>query len=247
MTSNKSLWGPELDEYSRDFEPHVSELSWHKGADDTTVPPDLLTLGGMETALALSDPRLPGYVLDAELPFWRVLGMMRLYTAQMSKQGVSAELVCFHPVSSFLKHPLNNVIYGQIFKNYWGFLCVRYLLHATCLTLLEEVQVLDDLLKSLPPGMKWTEFSQAIAFAATEVATEVVETGTITQVLNRIFRHTEFHMFEGEPESDAGFFVRRLWENRDALVTLCSRDLLPGCTPILLAAWKWIPTRPISQ
>ncbi|KAG9118275.1 hypothetical protein FRC07_007289 [Ceratobasidium sp. 392] len=213
MTSNDSFWGPELDAYSRNFEPCILEILWLGEPDPTAIIQlNILTLDGMETALGLSDPRHNKFPLEAELLFWQVMRMMQPYTVRMSTQG--------------------------IFKQYWGFLWVRYLLHATYLTLLEEVGVLDDLLRTLPPTLPWTELSQAIALAATQVATQAVATTEDTQILNTIFCHNNYHTFEGELKSDAGFFVHQLWEDPASFFTLCSCNLLPGCLLIFLAAWK---------
>ncbi|KAG8735290.1 hypothetical protein FRC10_010765 [Ceratobasidium sp. 414] len=212
--SDEDLWGPELDQYSRDFEPFISEISWETFTDFSGSH-EVLTLDGLETTLGLSDPRRSDFH-QAELSISDAMKMLLLYTMD-----------------------------GQpIFKHYWGFLCVRYILHATCLTLLEEVGMLDGVLKLLPPSVNWNEFSEAIAYAASGIAADTVTTPVLPRILNQIFSETRFSKFEGTIESDAGYLIRELWLDRESFFTLCSNGLLPGCALLFLAAWKWLPTEP---
>ncbi|KAG8720847.1 hypothetical protein FRC08_017888, partial [Ceratobasidium sp. 394] len=129
-----------------------------------------------------------------------------------------------------------------IFKHYWGFLCVRYILHTTCLTLLEEVGMLDEILGLLPPSEDWNEFSDSIAEAASGLTADTVTTAALPRILNQIFSETSFSKFQGRVETDAGFLIRQLWMDRESFFALCSDGLLPGCALLFLAAWKWFPT-----
>ncbi|KAG9081619.1 hypothetical protein FS749_007531 [Ceratobasidium sp. UAMH 11750] len=214
--SDDGFWGPELDQYSRDFDPYISEIFWQTYSDSSGTH-EIPTLDGLETILGLSDPRRSDFH-KAKLSISEAMKILQLYTTN-----------------------------GQpIFKHYWGFLCVRYILHTTCLTLLQEVDMLDEVLGLLPPSEDWNEFSDAIAGAASGLTADTVTTTALPRILNQIFSETHFAEFEGAVETDAGFLIREFWMDRQSFFTLCSSGLLPGCALLFLAltAWKWFPTEP---
>ncbi|KAG8720846.1 hypothetical protein FRC08_017887 [Ceratobasidium sp. 394] len=214
--SDDGFWGPELGQYSRDFDPYISEISWQTYTDSSGTH-EIPTLDGLETILGLSDPRRSDFH-KAELSISEAMEMIKIYTTDGDGQ--------------------------PIFKHYWGFLCVRYILHTTCLTLLEEVGMLDEILGLLPPSEDWNEFSDSIADAASGLTADTVTTAALPRILNQVFSETNFSKFQGRVETDAGFLIRQLWMDRESFFALCSDGLLPGCALLFLAAWKWFPTEP---
>ncbi|KAG9097349.1 hypothetical protein FS749_006522 [Ceratobasidium sp. UAMH 11750] len=125
----------------------------------------------------------------------------------------------------------------QIFKHYYGFLCVRYLVHIACLSVLREANLLDRTLRSLPRNLNWVQMSQAIAFAALNKAGNATVDPASLQEFYQIFE--AFYATEGK--NDISFLVSSLWKDRDSFLEICLSSLLPGCPLLLLAALKLLP------
>ncbi|KAG8679476.1 hypothetical protein FRC09_018944, partial [Ceratobasidium sp. 395] len=136
MESKRQLWGPELDQYWRNFDPRGPVSSRTKQAIQTfkheygVIPLDVLE----ERVCMLSIPG-PGVPSTREQR-GEMIRLLRNYLS-ISRQ--------------------------KILKYYYGFLCVRHLLHLLCLSILEEAGVLNGYLESLGLELGYNELTHAVA------------------------------------------------------------------------------------
>jgi hypothetical protein len=126
----------------------------------------------------------------------------------------------------------------QVFKSYYGFLCVRHLLHIVCMTILLETATLGTFVESLAQDISWNEFARATSNEALQRGFQSMPHQLAHDYFETIFKRPTFDFGTSSTETNIVFLVRVLWEDRGSFFTLCSRGLLPGCTMLLLTAWK---------
>ncbi|QRV72214.1 hypothetical protein RhiJN_00228 [Ceratobasidium sp. AG-Ba] len=136
----------------------------------------------------------------------------------------------------------------KIFSNHYGFLCIRRLLHLTCLCYMEGAGILDEALRLMEEPDTYSNLSRRIAWLAIEQlkyspgvarTMELFSTG-----LNDL----------SKPASDSpvlhtniSFLVQILWEDRGSFLNLCIRGLLPGCSVLLCSIAMRLLTWPSTD
>ncbi|KAG8699185.1 hypothetical protein FRC08_005456 [Ceratobasidium sp. 394] len=128
--------------------------------------------------------------------------------------------------------------HSSVFKNYYGFLCVRYLIHITCLAVLKGTNTLDQLLGSLRKNASWSEMSQALSFAALDRFAEASRGTESLEEFYRILTYPSLVLDDLLGKANVSILAYLLWESRDMFLVLCSRGLLPGCALLLLMVSK---------
>jgi hypothetical protein len=217
-------WGPELDEYSCSFEPRVSEPST---ADVEKFWNDyqLVHVSVLESTLCNHD--LNNTLIYGERPLPAMMLTLRKYI-NVNKQGVSGILLA----------PLRNHRNGdflQILKHYYGFLCIRQILHIVCIAILQEMDALDALLGCLDHEAGSKKFTHVTAYITLRLLVDVTSKPGLTRdMFTSIFEgRALFPSVGGVTNEDILLLVRLLWEDRGSFFTLCIRGLLPGCTVFL--------------
>ncbi|KAG8765574.1 hypothetical protein FRC12_007427, partial [Ceratobasidium sp. 428] len=201
MASDWSTWGPELDQYSRSFDPQLLPDMPNRDIADFYNRYKVLPLTSIQNSLCRSDPRtdILGFT---GMKLGHMMEMLRKYTVVRRQTN--------------------------IFNNYYGFLCVRNLVHITCLGVLRETNSLDHVLRSLQPNANWNTMSKTIAFAALDKAASTIENPRLLREFYQIFTRSCFILDNTTGEADPSLFTTMLWDSRDSFLTLCSRGVLPG-------------------
>ncbi|KAG9091546.1 hypothetical protein FS749_016460 [Ceratobasidium sp. UAMH 11750] len=215
MARQTSMWGPELGQYSHNFDPHLLPDMPNREIANFYNEHKVLPLTSIHNSLCRSDPRID------ELGFTRMkLGHVL--------EGLRKYMVVSRSTN--------------VFKNYYGFLCVRNLVHINCLTILRETNTLGRVIGSLRPNASWNDMSQALAFVALDRATGATRDVTSLENFSGMFTRPGFAFDHTTGEANMSMLARMLWEGRDSFLTLCSLGLLPGCALLLLAVLKLLPT-----
>ncbi|KAG8772726.1 hypothetical protein FRC12_002923 [Ceratobasidium sp. 428] len=208
------IWGPGFSEYSiRDFEPRISKISRSEMEASERLY-EIPPLSWVETSLRRCDPRVRG-------------------TSRMSVDDIADALTGYTRANNFC----------NVFKNYYGFLCVRYLLHTVCLAALGPT--VDVFVRSLPQNASWSDVSSRVAAEALKRAAQVTKNASSFEDYYGIFRGSRFLDFL--KDSDAGetysfFLTGLLWSDRGSFLRLCQKGLLPGSAILLMIALKQPPT-----
>ncbi|KAG8783387.1 hypothetical protein FRC12_019782 [Ceratobasidium sp. 428] len=211
---SEHIWGPELDKYSMEnFEPRVSDIPTNKIEffDTEGQLCSVPSLALLESSLYRCDPRIYG-------------------TVSMNMNTVSTALV---------DYSLGNGI-RNIFQYYYGFLCVRYFLHITCLAALGPTRyAVNRIISTLPQNASWEDLCNRISTEALDKTAQAMENPTSFDEFCRVL---DDHRFSGymEGESPKELYVvltaTMFWAGRDSFFTLCQRGLLPGSTLLLVIA-----------
>ncbi|KAG8724722.1 hypothetical protein FRC09_015195 [Ceratobasidium sp. 395] len=211
---SERIWGPDFDEYSaQNFKPQGSDVPMSKIEffDINGQFREVPPLALIETSLSRCDPRIYG-------------------TVSLNLNIVSTALV---------EYSLANDV-RNIFQHYYGFLCVRYLLHITCLAALGPTRhAVNKILNTLPQDASWEELCKIISIEALDKASQAMRNPTSFNEFCRVF---DDNRFSGSFEDDSpkelyiALTATLLWGDRDLFFTLCQRDLLPGSTLLLVVA-----------
>ncbi|KAG9103139.1 hypothetical protein FRC07_010078, partial [Ceratobasidium sp. 392] len=132
-----------------------------------------------------------------------------------------------------------------VFKSYYGFLCVRYLVHATCLAILGTVHYdMGAFIGSLPQNASWSDSSTRVAAEALKQAAQATQTAASLEDYHRVLEGSQFFdLFGDQPTEDShrAFIIMMLWKDRGSFLRLYQRGLLPGCTLLFMIALKQLP------
>ncbi|KAG8722162.1 hypothetical protein FRC08_006276 [Ceratobasidium sp. 394] len=206
------IWGPKFDEYSRRmFDPRISGTQ-SKDIKIFYHKLNVCPLDAVENSLCKCDPRIG------------TAGLMDL-------NSVTYTLFTYLPESGS----------RYVFENYYGFLCIRHLLHITCLCVLRGTNSLDQLLESLDQNAGWGDLAQAVASKALDTATSGVAS---TEEICRIIVSSSFVTYPDGREDCYLLLITLLGPDRGRLIELYLSGMLPGFSLFLLAIWKSLPSDP---
>ncbi|KAG8725207.1 hypothetical protein FRC09_006041 [Ceratobasidium sp. 395] len=123
----------------------------------------------------------------------------------------------------------------SVLEYYYGFLCLRRLLHLTCRYVLKETDSSDHEGGFLQQGANENDVFQATAFAALDKAAEASASESRFERFCNIFTHSDFLLDRTAREWFTTIPFRGLWGERDRVLSLCVQGLLPGFSLLLLA------------
>ncbi|KAG8751834.1 hypothetical protein FRC12_012235, partial [Ceratobasidium sp. 428] len=126
----------------------------------------------------------------------------------------------------------------RIFKYYYGFVCVRHLLHHLCLIFLERRSTLSRLCESIPGYASWTVVSRTVAARALDLSAAMMLNPTLHDELGKLFVGSPYFGTDTLGKAYFSSIVELLWNDRDSFLTLCSLNLLPGCGLFLAIAFR---------
>ncbi|KAG9078416.1 hypothetical protein FS749_009556 [Ceratobasidium sp. UAMH 11750] len=214
MAARESIWGPELGQYSQSkFDPQISDIS-NREIEDFIGKYGIPPLTSIENSLCTADPR------SRYPPGFSGITHLHMMTDTLQKYLLVGK--------------------DKIFRHYYGFLLVRFLVHVVCDIFLSQTNSLGKLVGSLPQNTNWAGLSQAMAFGALDRAGDMATTAdSLVDYCNALINLISD---ESLGEVDALGLVRLLWEDRGSFMALSSHGLLPGSTLVLLAALKQLAT-----
>ncbi|KAG9126152.1 hypothetical protein FRC07_004671 [Ceratobasidium sp. 392] len=215
MTDRTSLWGPELEQYSRTFNPQLLPDMPNRDIAYFYNEHKVLPLTSVHNSLCRSDPRTDALGFTG-IKLTNMIEMLQKYLAASQ--------------------------HTNVFKNYYGFLCVRNLIHITCLGVLRETNTLDRIVESLHPKADWSSMAQTVAFAALDTAADALRNDSLLLEFYRIFTRSCFVLDSATGVANISALARILWDDRGSFLTLCLRGHLPGCTLLLTAIMRLLPT-----
>ncbi|KAG9087477.1 hypothetical protein FS749_002894 [Ceratobasidium sp. UAMH 11750] len=214
MAAQENIWGLEFDQYSRQkFEPRAIKLSEEEVRSFIEVH-KVLPLEYGENALRIFDPRDPtlGEVTTG-VPLGDQINRLWEYMSLSDSKE-------------------------QVFRYYYGFLCVRHLLYTTCFTIVEKMHSTDRVLGSLHPDASWSDWCQAMTIEALDIVAEVMTDIDLFEEFCKLFTQSRTFISDSSgSETKTPLLISALWDHRESFLTLCSHGLLPGCT-LLLALLK---------
>ncbi|KDN46731.1 hypothetical protein RSAG8_04111, partial [Rhizoctonia solani AG-8 WAC10335] len=129
---------------------------------------------------------------------------------------------------------------GDILKHYYGFICVRHLVHMISLGTVENSKKANAFLTKTPPSTPWTKASEQLSEAALELMFRAVaaeDMVTLFSIMGFV-PVNPLVAFKGAcdnglTEEDAWFWIDVLWKSRKSIIFLRSKGLLHGL-PVLL-------------
>ncbi|KAG9088583.1 hypothetical protein FS749_002051 [Ceratobasidium sp. UAMH 11750] len=136
---------------------------------------------------------------------------------------------------------------AKIFENLYGFLCVRQILHLTCLTIISNPHPANDFYRTLDTTANYKTQTDAVARRVMAEVGEGATGGYLTEtILQMAVRLVQVSSESGD-RMDFPLIIRKLWEDRDSFSTLCAHGLLPGCPLLLFASYTLGPKEGESQ
>ncbi|QRV80464.1 hypothetical protein RhiJN_08479 [Ceratobasidium sp. AG-Ba] len=212
MGARDSIWGPKLNEYSR---PGFTSDDYHP-----SHPPidDFQQIYGVPALLSVEVMMLTSHP-DFKNPDFEPLGVLRNM------------IVVFEDYLEMYK--------TKIFKYYYGFIFIRFFVHAACEIVLKKTDNLNNLLRSTLIHIEdWHQCSRIMAHAALDVAARDVPTSGSSN--GDLYTDSVVDLTPEEylMDLDASSILRVIWEDRDSFLTLCARGSLPGVAVFLIVAFK---------
>ncbi|KAG8727350.1 hypothetical protein FRC12_022560 [Ceratobasidium sp. 428] len=131
----------------------------------------------------------------------------------------------------------------KILKYYYGFLCVRHLLHLLCLSILEEAGVLNGYLESLGLELGYNELTHAVARKVLKTVFQEKKGFGLEEVAWASSDHSS-SSDDLPAETDLTLLISLLWDDRGSFLTLCANQSLPGCSTLLFTAFGSWRARP---
>ncbi|KAG8704071.1 hypothetical protein FRC09_003789 [Ceratobasidium sp. 395] len=214
MEFEEQIWGPGIDQYSRNFNLRPREAL--EGEDQTSGNSELPLLPDLELLL-YSQPFDPGNDDDdaTEQSLTRATRIVRNYMAQSRR---------------------------KVFDTYYGFLCIRHLMQLLCLSVLRETDDLG-FLDSLSVNVSWVTLSQAISVRALQKANDTLALDSSLAGLYKTLPFSGFGRDDSGAERDGLFLSRILWADRATFLRLSILGLLPGLSVFLLALLRITPAK----
>ncbi|KAG8719151.1 hypothetical protein FRC09_011550 [Ceratobasidium sp. 395] len=211
------IWGLDIEEYStRTFEPQISEVS-NSETEAFKRLYDVPPLTFVESSLRKYDPRFYG-------------------TGDMKMDDVLVTIGKYGMLNDF----------DDLFKYYYGFLCIRHLLHITCLAALgRSHQAIDTLVAKLPQNACWTDISNTVAAEALDRLAQTTRNAALfdkcCNSLTRVRIDGSVVKSQSLEEMYITLVAASLWKARNSFLMLCQRGLLPGSTLLLVIALRLTP------
>ncbi|QRV80485.1 MYND Zn-finger protein [Ceratobasidium sp. AG-Ba] len=210
-------WGPEFSRYSiRDFEPRASDRE-SREAQVTHESFNAHSLARLEHALGKLEIR--------------TLDINCVNTDSIEGSSMTISISVYSASNGKCK----------LFKYYYGFLCIRYLVHDTCFAVLGISGAWNRVLATVPSDATWTQSSHIVAFRALDVVAEMTRSPGFFESFCQKLLATKFGGDETSRKILAQLIIMMLWRDRDSFLTLCSRGMLPGCALFLLVAFRLLP------
>ncbi|KAG9088349.1 hypothetical protein FRC06_002080 [Ceratobasidium sp. 370] len=132
-------------------------------------------------------------------------------------------------------------LFKRYTPSYYGFLCVRQILHLTCLAIISNPHPTNHFYRTLDTTESYKTQTETLArrvmWEVGEGATGEWVAGTILQMAVRLAQISG----ESGGSTDFPLVIRKLWEDRDSFLTLCARGMLPGCPLLLFAVYTLGP------
>ncbi|KAF8598409.1 hypothetical protein BDV93DRAFT_338308 [Ceratobasidium sp. AG-I] len=225
MSTYDGIWGPEIHHYSLGFDLDAPESS-----SDLLDPSfygvwegaKVIPVKSLENNLSRSDLR-KGYCYG-DRPLAALISTLQTY------------------------HEANN---NRIFKNYYGFLFIRCIMHIICVGVLLETKTLDFFLESLDQNLDWKQVCSSIAHETMRQAVSSIrpESDSITRSrFQAVFQsHKVLPSVRGITANDCTLILRLLWEDRASFLTLCELELLPGGPNLLYTLSRILVVQPMSS
>ncbi|KAG9088017.1 hypothetical protein FS749_002490 [Ceratobasidium sp. UAMH 11750] len=216
MNDRASLWGPKIDPYSFNFDPSETK--------------DLETAHAYLYAVhsAYHPARIQRDLLSFDLGVGDLEKTIRF-------DHMSVNLRRYMDTTGEAKTQDNSF---RVFRNYYGFLCVRYLIHLTCVTILRETNTMGNLAGYLHSQTNWNQVSKAVALVALSQASRATTTAALWKRFSAIFTRASFVEDMMAGSFSAILVIQMLWSDRGSLLSLYMRGLLPGCSLLILASLK---------
>ncbi|KAG9078160.1 hypothetical protein FRC06_008505, partial [Ceratobasidium sp. 370] len=212
MQSQQQPWGPGLNYYSQNFDPRKSSVS-EEAVTTFYNTHGILPLAALENILCRPE------IVEKKV---KIIGARLSEIMELFKRYMVANE-------------------AKIFKNYYQFLCVRQILHLTCLAIISNPHPTNHFYCTLDTTASYKTQTDTVArrvmWEVGEGATGEWVAGTILQMAMRLAQ------ISGESGGSTDFLlvIRKLWEDRDSFLTLCTRGLLPGCPLLLFEAYTLGP------
>ncbi|KAG8716492.1 hypothetical protein FRC09_015690 [Ceratobasidium sp. 395] len=124
----------------------------------------------------------------------------------------------------------------SLLNHYYGFLCLRYLIHFTCRAVLAESDTTESGSESQQLSKGRNNVPQATAFTALDLAGRATRDPLSFPTFCKIFTQPSFLSDSLSQELFRSLLSKELWDDRDKFLTLCLRGQLPGFSLLLLAA-----------
>ncbi|GAB1526212.1 hypothetical protein RhiTH_009378 [Rhizoctonia solani] len=217
-------WGPTQSQYSATFSSRMEEAFTRYMATKEFIsyaPGDFISLGLLETALAAGENMHKTGYLGGTGVFSLLVTTLRAYVK---------------------RHP------GDVFNNYFGFLCIRHLIRMVCIGVLSETSSLDKFLRALEPSLSWNYVTELLSHVVTDFMYQTSATdSSITNTVD--FASLRGPIFVGDGglnQESADYLVHLLWTSRKSIVPLRSKGLLPGL-PALIFVLAEITRRPTNS
>ncbi|QRW15671.1 MYND Zn-finger protein [Rhizoctonia solani] len=217
-------WGPTQSQYSATFSSRMEEAFTRYMATKEFIsyaPRDFISLGLLETALAAGENMHKTGYLGGTGVFSLLVTTLRAYVK---------------------RHP------GDVFNNYFGFLCIRHLIRMVCIGVLSETSSLDKFLRALEPSLSWNYVTELLSHVVTDFMYQTSATdSSITNTVD--FASLRGPIFVGDGglnQESADYLVHLLWTSRKSIVPLRSKGLLPGL-PALIFVLAEITRRPTNS
>ncbi|KAG8697401.1 hypothetical protein FRC08_006548 [Ceratobasidium sp. 394] len=212
MASREKLWGPGLDIYSQNFDPRTSTTS------------EKMTTKFYKTHGVPSLEVLENIVCQPDI----VEKKVKIIGARLSEI-----------TKIFQRYTAMNQ--AKLFNHYYGFLCVRQMLHLFCLTIISNPDPDNSFYKTLDHTASYRAQTEAVARRAMwevgEGSRGEWKTPTFVQMFSRVCQIWD----ESGKSTDLPLVVRKLWEDRGSFLILCARGLLPGFPLLLFASYTLAP------
>ncbi|KAF8598411.1 hypothetical protein BDV93DRAFT_338358 [Ceratobasidium sp. AG-I] len=222
MVSKSDVWGPDINHYANDFD-----------------------LDAAQSAGDMSIANLPSSWEDT---YVMPLALLETILRQPDlKQGY-----CYgdHPLTALILTLRNyeRVNTGRIFKYYYGFLCIRCIMHIVCVGVLVETGTLDAFLTSLDQNLDWKQLCSSVAHKTIHQTVSAIqpesEPATRARFVAVFGNQKVLPSVGGITASNCTFVFRLLWEDRTSFLTLCERGILPGCPALLYIFSRVILAQP---
>ncbi|KAG8699094.1 hypothetical protein FRC09_006843 [Ceratobasidium sp. 395] len=213
MKREHPKWGPDLDRYPKIFDDRVEKAleNYMTSQEITSVAHDgLMPLSVLETMLIVGEKILVTAYQHGENSLPIFVATIRRYT-ELTETG--------------------------IFKYYYGYLCMRHIVHMVCIGTLIECKMLDDFLSSFDPSLNSLDVSWILAEEALEQMTRALLNNGPTQTSICLGctppNGDAFTHVGGLSYDDVEFLVMTLWKDRRSIIVLGDYMMLPGFSALL--------------
>ncbi|KAG8694429.1 hypothetical protein FRC08_008494 [Ceratobasidium sp. 394] len=212
MASQEHLWGPEFEYYSQNFDPRESTIS-----DESVTA--FYSVHGVPPLAVLENTMCAHDIVEHNV------GIIQQCLGEITR--------------IFQRYTAMNR--AKVFKNYYGFLCVRQILHLACLAILSTSHPGTHFYHSLDSTASYRKLAHIVALKAMEEVGEGFSRGELA--INILNLGGQLGQISGASGENAVFplVTHKLWEDRDTFLTLCACGLLPGCSLLICTLYAYGP------